>query len=222
MPIKAVIFDMDGVLINSEPYYYEYLNQRFDKLGLSVTSEEYNGFVGLPSNKVWSYLETTRGITLGIEDLMKNEEEQINHIFSQAHLEPIEGVRDLMLKLNSLQIPMSVASSSYKSTIELIIKKLGLQKFFEFLVSGTEVKKGKPHPDIFLKSAKLHNVLPQECLVIEDSTNGLTGARKAGMFCVGFKNPGSGQQDLSQAQVIIEDYRKDSIQAFIHMVENSQ
>ena len=219
MKKKAVIFDMDGVLINSEPYYYEYLNKRFDTLGLSVSRDEYNGFVGLPSRKVWTYLEDSRGISLGIDELMKNEEKQINEIFNNAFLEPIEGVKDLIDNLHSLEINMSVASSSYKSTIELIIGKLELNRYFKFLVSGTEVKNGKPHPDIFLKSAELHNVRPEDCIVIEDSTNGLMGAKRAGMTCLGFRNPGSGQQDLSHADFIIEDYGNESIQFLLEFLK---
>jgi HAD superfamily hydrolase (TIGR01509 family) len=218
MLTRAVIFDMDGVLLNSEPYYYKYLNSRFEKLGLHVTDEEYNGFVGLPSRKVWSYLENTRGVNLRIEELMRHEEEQVNDIFNQAQLEPVQGVTNLLESLHSINVAMSVASSSYKSTIELIIDRLGFNGYFKFLLSGTEVSNGKPHPDIFLKSAILLDVLPKDCIVIEDSTNGILGAKGAGMMCIGYKNPGSGQQDLSKADLIIDDYGNDNIQAILELL----
>lgn len=211
MKKTAVIFDMDGVLLDSEPYYYNYLQQRFTELGISVTDEEYAGFVGLPTNKVWSYLEKANDVDLGIENILKHEEEQVNNIFLEAQLQPIKGVGDLLEAIANRDIPMGVASSSSKSTIELIVDKLGLNSYFNFLVSGTEVENGKPHPDIFLKAARLHNVSPDKCLVIEDSQNGLMGAKKAGMTCVGFRNPGSGEQDLSEADFVIDDYRIESI-----------
>ena len=215
---KVVIFDMDGVLLNSEPYYFKYLNKKFTQLNLSVTREEYDGFVGLPSRKVWTYLENTRGINLGIEDLMRHEEEEINSIFQQAPITHIQGVKDLLESLHSLEVKMNVASSSYRSTIELIIDRLGFDEYFKFLLSGTEVANGKPHPDIFLKSAELHNVKPSDCIVIEDSNNGLKGANKAGMISVGFRNPGSGQQDLSEADIVIDDFQKKSIQSILDLL----
>ena len=218
MNTKSVIFDMDGVLLNSEPYYYEYLNQRFTQLDLSVTDEEYNGFVGLPSRKVWSYLEKSRGVDLNIEGLMENEEKQVNEIFNRAKLEPIQGMTDLLESLRSLNVSMSVASSSYKSTIELIIKKLGFNSYFSFLLSGTEVKNGKPHPDIFIKSAEIHGTPSEHCIVIEDSTNGIRGAKSAGMICVGFRNPGSGKQNLSEADLVIDDYSGDSIDLICNLL----
>jgi HAD superfamily hydrolase (TIGR01509 family) len=218
MQKKALIFDMDGVLLDSEPYYYDYLYQRFAELGLTVTEEEYNGFVGLPTNKVWSYLEKANNINLGIENLLKYEEEQVNIIFMEAPLEPITGVKDLLDVMASLDILMGVASSSSKSTIQLIIEKLGLSTYFKFLVSGTEVENGKPHPDIFLKAAQLHNVSPENCIVIEDSKNGIMGAKRAGMTCVGFRNPGSGQQDLSEADIVIDSYSKENIDSIIRLL----
>ena len=111
-----------------------------------------------------------------------------------------------------------VASSSSKSTIHLIIEKLRLSTYFQFLVSGTEVANGKPHPDIFLKAAQLHNVSPENCIVIEDSQNGIMGAKRAGMTCVGFRNPGSGQQDLSEADIVIDDYNRKSIDSIIGLL----
>lgn len=210
---------MDGVLLDSEPYYYEYLNRRFEKLGLSVTDEEYNGFVGLPSRKVWSYLEDSRGIDLEIEELMQTEEEEINKIFNQAKLKPIDGVSTLLERLHSNKFPMSIASSSYKSTIELIVGKLSFNHYFRFLTSGTEVNNGKPHPDIFLKAVQLHELKPENCLVIEDSRNGLIGAKKAGTLCVGFINTSSGNQDLSEADLIIEDFSENNIESIFKLME---
>lgn len=217
--MKAVIFDMDGVLLNSEPYYYEYLHQRFDELGLSVSDEEYAGFVGLPTNKVWSYLEKVNGVDLGIENLLKQEAKQINNLFIAADLEPIKGVTELLDTISKLGVPMCVASTSAKVTIQIIIEKLGFNDYFKFLISGTEVANGKPHPDIFLKAAELHKVSPENCLVIEDSQNGVSGAKKAGMTCIGFRNPGSGKQDLSEADMVVEDYNLKSIELITELLE---
>lgn len=88
--------------------------------------------------------------------------------------------------------------------IELVVKKLGIDNCFEVLVSGDYVKNSKPAPDIFLYAADKLKVKPHECVVIEDSYNGVHGAKKAGMKVIGFKNPNSGNQDLSEADFIID------------------
>ena len=206
---------MDGVLLDSEPIYRKFLYQRFEELNLDVSEEEYDSFVGLPGSKLWTFLEESKGVTLDIELLLQNEEKMINNVFHNTNIVPIVGIVDLLQTLNKLTFRLSVASSSAKSTIEIIIHKLKLGKYFDHLVSGNEVKNGKPAPDIFLKTAELHLAKPLECLVIEDSKNGVTGAKKAGMTCVGFRNPNSGNQDLSQADLIIDDFGKKSIQAIL-------
>ena len=206
MQNRAVIFDMDGVLLDSEPYYYDYLMSRFKELSLEVSDEEYDRFVGLPTRQVWGYLEKTKGIEIDIEALMKSEEHQVNEVFSNADLIPIHGIPELLSELDEAGIPMNIASSSARSTIEIIVRKLDLNGYFKFLLSGTEVGNGKPNPDIFLRSAEVHGFKPKDCLVIEDSSNGVKAAKSAGSYCVGFRNPGSGKQDLSDADIIIDDF----------------
>ncbi len=212
------IFDMDGVLLDSEPLYYTYLNNKFNEYGLQVSAEEYAGFVGLPTRKVWAYLEETKGLPVKIDAIMNREEEEVNAMFSHTDLKPIEGVWDLLETLKQNKVRMSVASSSARSTIGLIVEKLGFDEYFDFLLSGTQVQNGKPHPDVFLRSAELHDTDPGNCLVLEDSHNGVKAAKSAGMICIGFQNPGSGNQDLSAADLIIDGYGKSSIAKIMSLI----
>ena len=92
MHAKVVIFDMDGVLLDSEPIYHDYLNKRFTDLNLKVTEQEYNTFVGLQSSKIWAYLEKSEGVDLDIEFLLQNEEKLINQVFDKTEIEPIPGI----------------------------------------------------------------------------------------------------------------------------------
>ena len=103
---------------------------------------------------------------------------------------------------------MAVASSSPEIYINQVIDMLGVKEYFQVLCSGENVKNPKPAPDVFLKAAKELGVSPDECLVIEDSTNGCRAAKAAGMVCLGYYNPDSGDQDLSIADGVIADYEK--------------
>lgn len=94
-----------------------------------------------------------------------------------------------------------------KKNIDLILKKLDIEKYFDFVVSGEQVVKGKPEPDIFLKVADHYGRQPNDCIVIEDSTNGVLAAKAAKMFCIGYYNPYSGNQDLTKADLIIDNFK---------------
>lgn len=123
-------------------------------------------------------------------------------------LEPIPDVGKWLSWLKTQNIPLAVASSSPKALIELIMDKTGLGIYFDAFVTGEEVAHGKPAPDIFLHAAGLLGVEPASCLVIEDSRNGVRAAKSAGIRCVGYHNPGSGNQDLSLADEVVRSYEQ--------------
>ena len=100
-------------------------------------------------------------------------------------------------------IKMALASSSPRSHIDAVLKMFNLTDYFHAIVCGEDTKEGKPSPDIFLNAAKIINTLPEDCIVIEDSYNGVLAAKAANMKCIGFKNPNSGNQDLSNADKIV-------------------
>ena len=110
---------------------------------------------------------------------------------------------------------MAIASSSPRLFIENVIQKIGVAEYFSIWISGEEVKHSKPEPDIFLKAAELLNVNPQACAVIEDSSSGTIAAKRAGMKCIGYRNLNSGNQDLSQADYIIEEIKSAEILAVL-------
>jgi len=101
-----------------------------------------------------------------------------------------------------------VASSSPKFFIETVLETLRIREYFKEILSGEEVQRGKPYPDIFLETAEMLRVNPQECVVIEDSTNGIKAALAAGMKCIGFINLNSGLQDLTSASIIVDSICK--------------
>jgi HAD superfamily hydrolase (TIGR01509 family) len=128
-------------------------------------------------------------------------------ILQALTIEPIEGIGDLILNLKSQHIPIGLASSSPRTFIEAVLRKFNLLEHFDCIVSGEEVDKGKPAPDVYLEAAKLLETDAGQCVVIEDSKNGVAAAKAAGMRCIGFVNPNSGNQDLSKSDLTVHSIR---------------
>ncbi len=204
---EAVIFDMDGVLVNSEPFYFEVEKQNFEQLGLTVSDEEHQTFQGTATDMMWKQLKAKYEIPLTIPELVEMTNSVVTPYFqSLENIEPMPGVKKLIRQLSGRGMPMAVASSSYPDVIQLILGKTGLKGYFKSVVDGQMAGASKPEPDIFLLAAKKLNVTPGKCLVIEDSTNGIKAAKAAGMKVVAFAGPGSELQDQSGADWIVNDF----------------
>ena len=206
-PFNAVIFDMDGVLVNSEPFYVEVEQKNFRQLGLFISSEEHQTYQGTATDRMWQLIKERHGIVQTVEDLVEMTNNLVTPYFhSLEKMEPMPGVGNLIEKLKEKGVPLALASSSYADVIEIILQKTGLKKYFDVVVSSQMAGASKPEPDIFLLAAEKLGIQPEKCLVIEDSTNGIKAAKTAGMFCVAFAGPGSELQDQSQADLIIGNF----------------
>lgn len=201
--IKAFIFDMDGVIIDSEPLHFESDRMVMRDFGIELTDEELNRYVGVDNPQIWSELKEKYKISTSIEDLLKRQHANKLKLLRTRRLQTIKGINELILDLKSKGIAIALASSSSMDFIRLVLRKLGITECFDVIVSGEQVVKSKPAPDIFLKTAELLNISPSDCVVLEDSKHGVTAAKNAGMKCIGFINPNSGNQDLSNADKIV-------------------
>lgn len=222
MKHKMVIFDMDGVLVDSEGFYREINFQLFSDLGVPVTDEEYNSFIGISSKRMWGYIKEKGKLSQDVETLKQRERETTYRYLLAQLLEPIVGIPELLAALKQKNYQISLASSSSRKVIELIIQRAGIASYFEFVVSGEEVQNGKPAPDIFLKAAAHFDLPPENCCVIEDSNNGMRGAKAAGMYCVGFRSPNSGNQDLSACDLIIDNFDEKNVQKIFALIEKQK
>lgn len=203
---EAVIFDMDGVLVDTEPIYLNMNQKLFTTLGVEISIEEHQTFVGISANKMWRYIQEKFSLTFSVEELKIMEREMKHQTLSATALEPIQGVREILENLKIHNFKIGLASSSLRKNIDLILQKTGIADYFDCIVAGEEVKNGKPEPDIFLLVSENLGIKPQKCIVIEDSQNGVLAAKRASMFCVGFVNPNSGKQDLSKADIEIQNF----------------
>jgi HAD superfamily hydrolase (TIGR01549 family) len=212
--LKAVIFDMDGVIFDSELLHATLEEELFKELGFCLTLEEHNGYVGTTSHYMWTDLKRKFNLTTSVDDLVENERKKFYESLSENNIKEciIEGVEELIVKIYNSNLKIAVASSSPINIIEKVINTIDLNMYFNVIVSGDYVIESKPKPDIFLYAAEKLGVNPNECLVIEDSHNGVLAAKAADMFCIGYVNKNSGDQNLENADLIIENYNTINIE----------
>lgn len=204
--LKAVIFDMDGVLIDSEPVHFEANKRIMKDFGYELEYEYYKQFIGSTLSHMWQVLKEDYDIEDEIEILNKMSEQGSKDIIGKDGYIKIPGACELVEMFSSNNLRLAVASSSSTGNIEDVVSSLGIKQYFDIIVSGLDVSYPKPAPDIFLNAAELLKVDSSECIVIEDSSNGVKAAKAAGMTCIGYINPNSGEQDLSEADYLVESF----------------
>ncbi|NLV36995.1 MAG: HAD family phosphatase [Clostridiaceae bacterium] len=206
--VKAVIFDMDGVIVDSEPIHFESDRMTMKHYGKYITDEELSRYVGVSNPDMWAELREKYQLEATVEELLETQFSYKKLLIGDRKLEPIDGIRELLEQLKGGEVRIGLASSSSREFIEFMLSNLGLAGYFEVVISGEEVQRGKPFPDIFLKAAQGLGVEPSDCMVIEDSGHGVKAAKRAGMRCVGFVSPNSGKQDLSSADEVVCSIRQ--------------
>lgn len=207
--LKGIIFDMDGVLINTEPLHYRVWKKTFRDKGLEIEYEYYKGCIGSTVGYLLDLIQKYYGVDFHNDpDLVPLQRKNKAEMIKKDGFPTIPGVPEMLARVREGNFLMAVASSSPEIYINQVVEMLGVKNYFQVLCSGENVKNPKPAPDVFLKAAKELGLSPDECLVIEDSTNGCHAAKAAGMVCLGYDNPDSGDQNLSIADAVIDDYKK--------------
>ncbi len=202
---KAVIFDMDGVLVNTEPLHYRMWKEVFRARGLEIDYEGYKGCIGSTNDFLMNLILQNYGWDFRSDKTIRAEAAAVkNRLIAEEGFPKMPGVEEMLQRLYDTGLWLAIASSSPVSFIELAMDHIGVKQYFRVINSGENVAYSKPAPDIYLDTAKRLLVAPEECVVLEDSTNGCISATSAGMLCVGLYNPDSGDQDLGLAKVVIK------------------
>ena len=207
--IKTVIFDMDGVIVDTEPVHKYAYFKHFEELGIHVTDELYATFTGNSTKNVFQKIKDQFGVEGEVNDLVLRKRAIFNDAFdTKPDLELIPGVENLIKDLHKNGVELILASSASKSTISRVFNRFHLDQYFTHKVSGEDFPKSKPDPAIFLHAASLAQSSKDECIVIEDSTSGVKAACAADIFCVGYNSENSKLQNLEGAKVFVEDFNR--------------
>lgn len=205
--IEAIIFDMDGTLVDTEPFHTEIELNQFIQNKIEISEEEHQQYLGVTSEVMWRQIASKHSISLTADELIKqNHEESLKYFAALETIPVMPELVEVLEKLQAKNYKLAVASSSTPEIIDLVLTKTNLKKYFPIIVSGSDVAKSKPAPDIFLFTAHKLGAKPTNCVVIEDSSNGIKAAKAAGMTCVAYNGANVNSEKLQEADSIIQNY----------------
>jgi len=205
--LKAVIFDMDGVIVDTEPLHRKAYHRMFKAVDIEVSESLYESFTGQSTLSICKQLCHQFNLTEAPQTLVRLKREFFISLFqNDGELDLIEGVLELIKDYYNNGLKLVLASSASMFTINNVFTRFDLDQYFIGKLSGADLKASKPHPEIFEKAAETSGFRRSECIVIEDSTNGIKAANAAGIFCVGYKSVNSTNQDYSTANAVISSF----------------
>jgi HAD superfamily hydrolase (TIGR01509 family) len=202
-----VVFDMDGVIADSEPAYFEAINEVLAPLGKYMDDALQRRIMGSRMVTTWVMLCEALSLPPPSDELIHTYDMAVRRILSQIH-ETLPGARELIAAIKQRGMPLGLASSSQPAWIESLLGGLGMTGVFDAIASGAEVTNGKPAPDVYLLAAERLGVPAVDCLAIEDTPTGLGASTAAGMFSVQVRSAGSAFPPQAIADVVLDSLRE--------------
>ena len=207
--LQCVIFDMDGVIIDSEEIHKKAYYETFKNLGVEVSEELYKTMTGSSTINAFQKLVNHFNLDDIPEELVLQKRKcYVNYFENDPTLYLVNGVKELIQFLYKQNLTLVLASSSAMVNINRVFSRFDLNEYFTAKISGADLIASKPHPEIFEKAAILGGVSKEQCVVIEDSDNGIEAANKAGIYAIGYRNLLITDQTLNKADLIINDFKE--------------
>lgn len=184
--MKAVIFDLDGVIADTEPLHALARRQLFERYGLSEQAHSPEAAIGVGKRFFWGKVIEKNGLGCTAEELTKADFDLVFQLIAESGLKPTEGLRELLAYLRKSKIETAVASSSDRSYVDRVLRHFRLTDYFSESACGDEVSRAKPFPDVYLRALQLCRVNADEAYAVEDSSCGMLAAQRAGIRCIAF------------------------------------
>ena len=210
--LKAVLFDMDGVIVDSEPEYCRVEMKIADQFNIPFSIEEQESYKGINPITMWEKLVSKHDLPYTAEMLYQTEKNEMANYYKSGDIHAIPSTIELIKMLKSSGILLAVCSSSEKNNVINTLKRLNVISDINVVVTYNDVYKSKPHPEIFLTAAEKLTVSPLECIVVEDSLNGIIAAKAAGMKVIKYDSSPCKALYEDEADYIIKDMREISIE----------
>lgn len=212
--IHAVVFDMDGLMLNTEDVFELAGQELLQRRQLEMTDAIRHRMIGRRPHEAFTALRELTGITDAIEDLM-DETREIFGVFAEQHLDCMPGLAELLSLVESRQLPRAVATSSPRQYMETLLGRFDLLERFHTTLTAEDVTHGKPHPEIYLTAAERLGVAPSSMLVLEDSEAGTRSAAEAGAFVVAVPNQHTAFGDFSMASMQVDSLHHPLLRSMI-------
>ena len=210
---------MDGVIVDTEPLHCNAYYKMFAAVNISVSDALYESFTGQSTINICRQLCTLFKLSETPETLVQLKRDFFKEFFfNDESLGLIDGVLERIKGYHKNDITLVLASSASMITINNVFDRFTLNKYFIAKLSGADLKASKPHPEIFIKAAIASGFSKKECMVIEDSTNGIAAAKAAGIFCIGFKSPHSKNQEYDYADMVISSFEEIRFEKIMNLV----
>lgn len=209
MNAKAVIFDLDGTLIDNNAYHLKTWKVYLEKLNREISEEAYRKNINGRTNKDALEYIYNRKMTNEEAMVYALEKEALYREIYKDDIKPVDGLLELLETLYQKEIPMAIATSGIQVNIDFMFQHIPIKQYFKEIVNSAHITKGKPDPEIYLKTASMLNIPVENCLVFEDAVVGLNAAHAAGMKVIAITTTQSAEE-LKNAEMIIKDFRAES------------
>ncbi len=204
---KGIIFDMDGVLFDTQPLHFQAERETITHFGYPITEEELKEYLGWRGEEFWADVIVRYSLDTTVEEMREFNLPIIERLLSENVREDLP-LTETLSALKSEGFVLAVASSARKRWVDFMVKRMKIERYFDSVVCGTDVENGKPAPDIFLFAAERIGVEPEKCVVVEDAPSGIQAANSAKMYSIALKGNVNSGLDLSKAKRVISSLQE--------------